>query len=118
MQLLVLVAVLNCSLALESIRIQCNSSVPLGDLRNVDSYKKTLPTLIEQLFKINSSHTHYSRLENNLQRVVSVEMHPFIGAVHLAFVNHLKLTITPDMIWHLIATGTANFINQNAERLR
>lgn len=101
-----------------TITIKCNSTIPLGELRNVDSYKKTMPTLIDELFKINASFNHYSKLENDLGRVLSVEMHPFIGAVHLAFVNHLKLTISPDMIWHLVASGAANFINQNAETLR
>lgn len=108
----------HCEEAGSVVSIACNSSVPLGDLRNVESYKKTMPALVEQLFRINASLTMHSRLENALDRVVSIEMHPFIGAVHLAFVNHLKLTVTPDMIWHLIASGTANYINQNAERLR
>lgn len=101
-----------------SISIKCNSSVQLGELRNVETYRKTLPSVIEQLFRINSSYNHFSKIEDNMERVISVEMHPFIGAVHLAFVNHLKLTISPDMIWNLIASGTANYINQNAEKVR
>lgn len=101
-----------------SISIKCNSSVQLGELRNVETYRKSLPSVIEQLFRINSSYNHFSKIEDNMERVISVEMHPFIGAVHLAFVNHLKLTISPDMIWNLIASGTANYINQNAERVR
>lgn len=116
--LLLLTSFIVFSDSANSISIKCNSTVPLGELRNVESYKKSLPSLVNQLFRIDASKNHYSKLENSLERVVSIEMHPFIGAVHLAFVNHLKLTITPDMIWHLIASGTANYINQNAERLR
>ena len=100
------------------VKIKCNSSIPLGELRNVDSYRKTPSMLIEQLFRINRSNNHFSKIESGLERLISVEMHPFIGAVHLAYVNHLKLTITPDMIWNLIASGTANFINANSETLR
>lgn len=117
---LVIVLVISCggaSLA-TSISIKCNASIPLGELRNVDSYKKTSAAVIEQLFKINATYNHFSKLEDNLERVISIEMHPFIGAVHLAYVNHLKLTLTPDMVWHLIASGAASYINQNAEAVR
>lgn len=111
----ILVAV---SESVTSISIKCNSSVPLGELRNVETYKKASSSIIEKLFRINSTFNHFSKMEDDLERVISVEMHPFIGAVHLAFVNHLKLTLSPDMIWHLIASGTANYINQNAETVR
>lgn len=101
-----------------SISIKCNASIPLGELRNVNSYKKTSAAIIDQLFKINATYNHFSKFEDNLERVISIEMHPFIGAVHLAYVNHLKLTLTPDMVWHLIASGAASYINQNAEAVR
>jgi hypothetical protein len=45
-------------------------------------------------------------------------MHPFVKAVHQAYSDHLRLNITPDMIWYLIASGVATHINLNAEQLR
>ena len=50
--------------------------------------------------------------------MLKVEMHPYIQAVHLAYANHLPLVLTPDMIWHLIASGVAMHVRKNPDRLR
>jgi hypothetical protein len=47
-----------------------------------------------------------------------VAYHPFVAAVHRAFMDHRPLCLSPDAIWLLICQGVANHINTNAERLR
>ena len=44
--------------------------------------------------------------------------HPFVETVEHAYSNHYPLTISPDMIWLMIAQGFANHVNENAEALR
>ena len=45
-------------------------------------------------------------------------LHPFIQALHNSYAYHQNFTITPDMIWLLIAQGFSTHINQNPEKLR
>src|SRR6516165_10769781 len=47
-----------------------------------------------------------------------VAYHPFVAAVHRAFMDHRPLCLSPDAIWLLICQGVANHINANAEQLR
>lgn len=47
-----------------------------------------------------------------------VEYHPVVAATTIAFSDHRMLTLSPDMIWLLIAQGFANHVNANAEKLR
>ena len=42
----------------------------------------------------------------------------FVMAVHLAYAEHLPLTISPDMIWLLIAQGIARHCSINTEEAR
>ncbi len=52
-------------------------------------------------------------------RLVSgVPFHPFVAAVHKAFIDHRPLTLSPDTIWLMIIQGVANHINAHAEELR
>jgi len=44
--------------------------------------------------------------------------HALLSAVHLAFSQHLPLSITPDVIWLTIAQGFAQHVNNHAEELR
>lgn len=44
--------------------------------------------------------------------------HPFVESVHMAYARHHSLTISPDMIWLLIAQGFAVHVNENTEALR
>ena len=50
--------------------------------------------------------------------VADVEYHPVVAAATLAFNDHRTLTLSPDMIWLLIAQGFAHHVNANAETLR
>ena len=50
--------------------------------------------------------------------IASVKFHPFIAALHQAFNDHRPLSLSPDMMWLLIAQGLANHINCHAEELR
>ena len=50
--------------------------------------------------------------------VEDVEYHPVVAAATLAFNDHRTLTLSPDMIWLLIAQGFAHHVNANAETLR
>jgi len=45
-------------------------------------------------------------------------IHGFIAAATLAYDRHYPLTLSPDMIWLLIAQGFALHVNANAEALR
>lgn len=101
-----------------AISIKCNSSIQLGDLLDVEHYQKSMPEIVEDVFGINSTYNQFSKLERNLSRVVTLDMHPFIGAIHLAYINHLKLSLSPDMIWHLITASTSSYINQHSEDIR
>ena len=62
--------------------------------------------------KIEACSKYHSKL------VASVRFHPFIAALHLAFNDHRPLSLSPDMIWLLIAQGLAAHINCYAEELR
>ena len=50
--------------------------------------------------------------------VSGVPFHPFVAAVHRAFMDHRPLRLSPDAIWLLICQGVANHINVHAEELR
>jgi hypothetical protein len=50
--------------------------------------------------------------------VVACPFHPFVGALHAAFMDHRPLVLSPDMFWLLIAQGFAAHVNNNAEKDR
>jgi hypothetical protein len=50
--------------------------------------------------------------------IASVKFHPFIAALHQAFNDHRPLSLSPDMMWLLIAQGLAECIKFHAEELR
>lgn len=52
------------------------------------------------------------------QLVDDIWFHPFIAALHHAYADHRPVSLSPDMIWLLIAHGLATHINVNAEQLR
>jgi len=39
--------------------------------------------------------------------LIQTDFHPFMATMHLAYANHYPMTISPDMIWLLIAQGFA-----------
>lgn len=52
------------------------------------------------------------------QLVAEVYFHPVVAAVHLAFMDHRPLVLSPDIVWLMVAQGFANHVNANAEELR
>lgn len=52
------------------------------------------------------------------KQLIQTNFHPFVESLHLAYSNHYPVTISPDMIWLLIAQGFAIHVNENAEELR
>lgn len=56
------------------------------------------------------------KFRNNL--LVQTELHPFIDCLYIAFSDHRRITITPDMIWLLICQGFSIHVNNNIEKLR
>ena len=50
--------------------------------------------------------------------VAKVGFHPVLATIHLAFMDHRPLVLSPDMIWLLVAQGFANHVNANSEDLR
>lgn len=50
--------------------------------------------------------------------VETPDVHPLLGAVHLAFAEHRPLALSPDAIWLTIAQGVALHVRLNAEKLR
>lgn len=44
--------------------------------------------------------------------------HPFVAAVHLAFCEHRPLTLSPDMLWLLVAQGLGRIVNEDPEGMR
>jgi hypothetical protein len=50
--------------------------------------------------------------------VPGVPFHPFVAAIHRAFMDHRPLCLSPDVIWLLICQGVVNHIDAHAEELR
>jgi len=50
--------------------------------------------------------------------LVETELHPFIDCLYIAYSDHRRITITPDMIWLLICQGFSIHVNNNVEELR
>ncbi len=50
--------------------------------------------------------------------VAGVAFHPVIAALHLGFMDHRPVSLSPDMIWLMVVQGVANHINNHAETLR
>ncbi|MDB5349957.1 MAG: hypothetical protein JWN86_1204 [Planctomycetota bacterium] len=47
-----------------------------------------------------------------------VSFHPVVAAVHCAFMGHRPLSLSPDIIWLMIAQGVANHVNAHSQELR
>ena len=107
-----------------NMRIVRPNNVTVGELKfeNEFSYKKVSKILKEFLNLTDESLVQYTKVENDTalinNELLSMKMHPFIGSIHLAYSYHLPLILSPDVIWHLIASGTSTYINQNAEEVR
>ena len=56
------------------------------------------------------------KLRNQLY--VETDIHPFVSSLYIAYADHRKITISPDMIWLLICQGFSTHVNINSEKLR
>ncbi|MDG3004537.1 DUF4419 domain-containing protein [Paludisphaera mucosa] len=50
--------------------------------------------------------------------VAGVGFHPVAAAVHLAFVDHRPLILSPDAVWLMLIQAVANHVNAHADELR
>ncbi len=56
--------------------------------------------------------------DDSKETIIPTHFHSFVNTVHDAYSMHYPLTISPDMVWLMIAQGFATHINQNAEEMR
>lgn len=56
------------------------------------------------------------KLRNDL--FVETEIHPFVECLYIAYADHRRISISPDMIWLLICQGFSTHVNINSEKLR
>lgn len=56
------------------------------------------------------------KLRNEL--LVETDIHPFIASLYIAYADHRRISISPDMIWLLICQGFSTHVHMNAEELR
>lgn len=49
---------------------------------------------------------------------VETDLHPFVASLYIAYADHLRISISPDMIWLLICQGFSTHVTINSERLR
>ncbi|MBN2728408.1 MAG: DUF4419 domain-containing protein [Bacteroidales bacterium] len=68
-------------------------------------------------FKLGGEIQGYSH-SNHAERMIPVDNHGFLTAVHLSYAKHYPLVISPDMIWLLICQGLAQHISANPEEFR
>jgi hypothetical protein len=106
-----------------------NATVGSIDARTLEHAETDIPRILEKMNmngKQQKKIIDFAKLEkgewsknnDNKTTFYNSEIHPFMDAIHLAYAHHLPLELTPDMIWYLIASGTAQHINLNSERLR
>ncbi|TCN55423.1 DUF4419 domain-containing protein [Flavobacterium circumlabens] len=56
------------------------------------------------------------KLRNEL--LVETDIHPFVASLYIAYADHRRISISPDMIWLMICQGFSTHVNMNAEELR
>lgn len=57
----------------------------------------------------------WSKQDSNL---IKPSFHPIIQALHYSYAYHRPLSISPDMIWLLIAQGFSTHVNENPDSIR
>ena len=93
------------------------NNITIGSIPDLASLLTDPLSAIKDFVNINETYIQYVKTERN-DNLIKCQTHPFVQAVHLAYANHLPLTISPDMIWYLISSGTSIHIKKNAEHLR
>ena len=100
----------------EAVEAQIPPAKPLNNLGANDrkqhpSQPQDLPAA-PAVRSVESCSRYYGRLLDQ------VAYHPVVAAVHLAFMDHRPLCLSPDTIWLMIIQGVANHINANAKKLQ
>ena len=88
-------------------------------VNEVEVCKKSLP--LSPLKKVIRQITKNDKIEASskaTKSLVKSRFHGFMEALHYSYANHYPLTLSPDMIWLLIAQGFATHVNENSELLR
>jgi hypothetical protein len=64
--------------------------------------------------------SEFEACELNLRNelFVETEIHPFVASLYVAYSDHRRISISPDMIWLLICQGFSTHVNNNPEKLR
>ena len=93
------------------------NDIKVEEIPNLNSLLKSPKEAVKEMVSIDEKYIQYVKVERD-ENLIACDMHPFVQAVHMAYGHHVPLTISPDMIWYLISSGTAVHINQNAENLR
>lgn len=102
---------------IKNFKLVANNNITLGSLPDSENDETTPAKVIKGLLKLNESMIKYIRMEND-EKILKVDMNPFVHSVHLAYAHHLQLVIIPDTIWYLISSSIAIHINKNSEELR
>ncbi|KFF04636.1 DUF4419 domain-containing protein [Flavobacterium reichenbachii] len=93
------------------VKIVCDDVKLASDPLPEVSYVKAIETRIGGKFEACEL-----KLRNEL--FVETEFHPFIASLYIAYADHRRISISPDMIWLLICQGFSTHVNSNAEELR
>ena len=94
-----------------------SNNIKIEEISNLNELLTSPKNAVKELVNIDEKYIQYVKAERD-DNLIKCNMHPFVQAVHMAYSNHVPLTISPDMIWYLIASATATHINQNSEKLR
>lgn len=102
-----------------TVEIHCNHNLTLGDIARENMANST--SILTYLLNIEQSKLKFSTFEGDREEELllsSQAMNPFINALHLAYSEHLRLEISPDMLWYLIEDAVGAFVRDNAEKMR
>lgn len=90
-------------------------TLKICDLDPVDMELREMPYYDAFTEKLGKGIEAWSEHDYDL---IKPSFHPFVEAVHNSYAYHRPLSISPDMIWLLIAQGFSTHVNQNPDRLR
>ena len=61
---------------------------------------------------------HCSSKLDEAKYISNLEGHPILKGYYRSYVNHMPVSVNPDILWMLIVQGFSRHIDQNAEKLR
>ena len=77
-----------------------------------------LDEILCRLTEIQVEDVQYMTSEYDDEKIIKCDIHPLILAAHIAYSDHLGLTLTPDIIWNCITNAVAVYISVYSEELR